>query len=1120
MGSVAMRRGKCVGVLAVAVAVSLMVIGGVAGAAVVHPYLGSFGPDGSSGTGFGRPGAVAVDSANGDVYVADTAAGAVYKFGPTGDPVDFASLGSNKLEGLALSDAEPGLVEMAVNPVTHDLYVVENAPVNGISVFRANGESAEFSALGAHTLTGFAELCGVALDSEGDLYAADYEGGVSVFEPSGTAIATVPTNHVCAVAVGPGGALYTGEYQAGLSRRAPSNFPVTPTTTWGPSTVIDPKPVLAVAVDAARGDVYADEGDAIAQYDAGGALLGRTGASGEGALSESEGVGVGLDGGLFAGAPGIGSGGAELVARYGPGEVEQPRVEATWASEVGAGEATLNAEVDPVGIAATYHFEYGSEPCGAGRCASSPELPLGSGTTAVRVSRPIGGLAPASTYYFRVVVTTGAGTRPGPERTFHTRPTDSTAGTGPPDGRAYELVSAGPDNGAELGVPGPTAGLVNGGPVPQRAAADGGAFAFPSFTAFGDAVAAPNASYYLSRRAASGGWSTTNITPPDESRNPLGPIRAFSSDLGTTAIVADSVLAPGAVPGYPNLYLRDNATGTQRALTTSAPTGTPPDEFCVNYVGASGDGRRVIFTASGALAPGAPVPAAANEPDLYEWTEAGGIRLVSVLPDGSPASPTAGLGFGPGNDSCLIDLAEITRHPISADGRRIFWSETVPSRAIFARLDGARTIQLDAAQGGAGPGGGGTFLSASADGSRVLFTDPDELVPGAGGGPGGDLYEYRVDEERLIDLTPPRGAEPSRVLGLTGASEDGRLVYFVATGALEPGAVPGAANLYLDRDGTLSLVAVLSRSEDGTDWNARKEQTASVTPDGLHLTFVSVEPLSGYDNRLGGGNACRLGGSGEPRGGGGCDEVYLYDAASGRIDCASCNPTGSNPVGPIKPTTGVKPSRLNTVPVWTTPFEQPRYLSADGSRLFFLSEEALLPADTNGVQDLYEFERPGTTAGDDCSVGAPGYVATSAGCLFLISSGRSGGNSYLLDASADGSDVFFSTSQALTSDDEDRAYDIYDARVGGVSPAPASPAAACLSEGCRSSSASPSPAPGTIGTTAEADGNKRPRLCPKGKVRRHHRCEGKRRHRRHHRSRHGKRRTKRPVHTKTQGGAR
>lgn len=1116
MVSAGIRRGRLAGAFAVAAVTAVLAIGGVAQAAIVHPYLGSFGPDGSTGTGFGRPGAVAVDSSSGDVYVADTAAGAIYKFGPAGEPVDFAALGTNKLEGLTFSAAEPGLVELAVDPTTHDLYVVENAPVNGVSVFHADGTPAEFSALGAHTLTGFTELCGVAVDSNGDVYAADYEGGVTVYSPSGSAIASVPTSHVCALAVGPGGALYLGEYQQGLSRREPNEYPVSATTNWGPASPVDPGPVIAVATDPGNDDVYADEGDALAQYDAAGLLLGRTGNGGAGGLHESEGVAVGIDGGLFAGAPGGSSGGPELVARYGPGEVEQPRIEATWASDVGVGEATLNAEVDPVGIAATYRFEYGTGPCAAGGCASTPELPLGPGTTAVRASRPVAGLAPGTTYRYRVVVTTSAGARPSAERTFRTWSTAAVAAVGLPDERAYELVSTGPDQGAELGVPGPSSGLVNGGPTPQPAAIDGSAFAFPSFAAFGEAVAAPNAGYYLSRRGAAG-WSMTNITPPDESRNSLGPIRAFSPDLATTAIVANSVLAPGAVPGYPNLYLRDNATGIPLAVTTSAPAGTPPNQYCVNYIGASTDGR-VIFTASGALAPGAPVPATSNEHDLYEWTAAGGIHLVSVLPDGSPAPPASGLGFGPGADDCLVGLAEITRHPISADGRRSFWSQTRPGRAIFARLGGTRTVQVDATQGGAGPSGGGTFLTASADGSRVLFTDPNELVPGAGGGPYGDLYEYRVDEERLVDLTPPSGSEASGVLGLLGASEDGHIVYFAATGALAPGAVPGAANVYLERDGALSLVAVLSKSQDALDWSPRKEQTASVTPDGGHLAFVSVERLTSYDNRFGGGSACRLGSAGEPTGGRGCDEVYLYDAATGRLDCASCNPTGSNPVGPIKPTTGTKASRLNTVPGWATPFEQPRYLSADGSRLLFLSEEALLPTDTDNAQDLYEFERPGGAPGDTCSSASPSYVPGSEGCLFLISSGRSSDDSYLLDASANGGDVFFSTSQALTSDDGDAAYDVYDARVGGASPPAVAPTTACVGDGCRSS-LGPAAVTGAIGTAGEGGGNKRPALCPKGKVRRHRRCEPRHR-KRPHRTRHGKRVAKKRVQTKKQGGAR
>jgi WD40-like Beta Propeller Repeat len=1086
--------------------VLLLAFCATAQAGVVHPYLGSFGPDGAAGSTFGRPGAVAVDQSDGDVYVADTAAGAIYKFGPDGEPVDFAATGSNKLEGLAFSDAEPGLVELAVNSTTHDLYAVENSPVNGVSVFHADGEPAEFTALGSHTLTGFTELCGVAVDSEGDVYAADYEGGVSVFDPSGAPLTSASVSHVCGIAVGTDGALYANLYQGGVERLTPSSYPVTGSTAYGPGTIVDPATSFGVAVDPIAGDLYADERDGIAQYDATGALLGRSGDDGDGALGESEGVAIKASAGrLVATAPELGGNGADLIARYGPGETEQPRVEASWAGSVGATEATLSAAIDPIGIAASYHFEYGLGPCVTGGCSASAETALGRGGETLRVSLPLTSLQPGSAYHFRVVVTTAAGSKGSTERTFRTYPTNG--GSVLADHRGYELVSAGPDGGAELGVPGPSGGFIAGGVKPQRAAAAGDAFAFPSWTAFGNATAAPNASYYLARRSTSG-WATTNVTVRDESRGSVGPIRSFTADLGATAIVAGSVLAPGAVPGYANLYLRDNATGGLTALTTSRPRFATPEEFCVNYVGTSTDGRHVIFSASGGLTPEAPAPELSRQPNLYEWSREGGVKLVSVLPDGTSASTGTELGFGPGNDSCLIDLTEVARNPISADGRRIVWSQAGP-RALFDRIDGTRTIELDAAQGGAGPSGGGTFLAASADGSRVFFRDPNPLVPGASQsghtGTGGDLYEYRLGDERLVDLTVPNAAEPSEVLGLVGASEDDSYLYFVAEGALAPGGVAGAANLYRDHEGSLSLVARLSRSADGKDWSSLRNQTATVSPDGLHLAFVSIEPLSGsYDNELGGGGACRLGVEGQPEGTAACDEVYLYDAEGNRLSCASCNPTGANPAGPVKSSTGKKASQLNVVPEWTTPFEAPRYLSADGSRLFFLSEEGLVPTDGNGEQDVYEFERAG---GGDCSTASASYVPASEGCLSLVSSGLSADSSYLLDASADGDDVFFSTNQALVRGDEDGSYDIYDASVGGSS-APAEPtSAACVAEGCRTGPDGGSTTRGAVGTDLGGGGNIRPRVCSKGKVKRDGRCRRKPRGPAHHqRHRHRRKR--------------
>ena len=56
-----------------------------------------------------------------------------------------------------------------------------------------------------------------------------------------------------------------------------------------------------------------------------------------------------------------------------------------------------------------------------------------------------------------------------------------------------------------------------------------------------------------------------------------------------------------------------------------------------------------------------------------------------------------------------------------------------------------------------------------------------------------------------------------------------------------------------------------------------------------------------------------------------------------------------------------------------------RNLSANGNRVFFESPDAMLPADTNGVIDVYEWEAKGEGSCESESL--------NGGCLYLISSG-------------------------------------------------------------------------------------------------------------------------------------
>jgi len=77
----------------------------------------------------------------------------------------------------------------------------------------------------------------------------------------------------------------------------------------------------------------------------------------------------------------------------------------------------------------------------------------------------------------------------------------------------------------------------------------------------------------------------------------------------------------------------------------------------------------------------------------------------------------------------------------------------------------------------------------------------------------------------------------------------------------------------------------------------------------------------------------------------------------------------------------------------------------------------------NGLEDPYEFEPVGVGG---CVVSDPRFSVRSGGCVSLLSSGKSSGESAFMDASATGGDVFVITADKLVSQDFDESRDIYD----------------------------------------------------------------------------------------------
>src|SRR5262249_53519503 len=106
---------------------------------------------------------------------------------------------------------------------------------------------------------------------------------------------------------------------------------------------------------------------------------------------------------------------------------------------------------------------------------------------------------------------------------------------------------------------------------------------------------------------------------------------------------------------------------------------------------------------------------------------------------------------------------------------------------------------------------------------------------------------------------------------------------------------------------------------------------------------------------------------------------------------------------------------------------------------------ALLSQDTNGVADVYEWEKMGT--------GGCHAEEHEGGCLYLISSGTSRDPSFYLENDESGDNVFFSTDEGLVKGDSDESYDVYDPRVNGGFPEEAPPSE-CESA-CRRGSGAP-----------------------------------------------------------------
>ncbi len=429
-------------------------------ASEAHPSLHEFGRNGTEA--FSNPDGIAVDESTGDVYVADIGTDTVYKFDASGTPVNFASLSSNELTGIATPGGSfsfpslygtpaaiavdnacvqhtPALTGKACeefDPSAGDLYVMDGGH-GGIDKFSPEGKYlSQIGGFPSSTGSAEGELLGLGVDGSGIVHVN------LKANPSYPLVEEFDTEVVNRLMARQQWTSFTDAGGAGLSESSLAHgFAVSATGDDYPSyepscscTVkfgqklsalgrVDSGEAgdVAVAVDPATGHLYADDQSSVAEWD--------TGAMNRNSVEEkSAGMLVARFGSMqlssFSGQGGIavdGASGEIYVSNPADGDVyvfgsDAPAVTVGEPTGVTREAASLSGMVDPRGVAVSEcKFEYGlTDEYGNGpyhqsvSCMQTPGE-IGAGSGPVAVSAQLEGLSPGELYHFRLVASNANG---------------------------------------------------------------------------------------------------------------------------------------------------------------------------------------------------------------------------------------------------------------------------------------------------------------------------------------------------------------------------------------------------------------------------------------------------------------------------------------------------------------------------------------------------------------------------------------------------------------------------------------------------------------------------------------------------------------------------------------
>ena len=999
-----MNRIRALALLALVSTLSFATAG--ADAADVQLYQYTFDGAGSDAGPFGPGGIrqIAVDEATGSLYATQPPKGAVTKFDVLGNPEKFSALDSTSLpySGGRLSLNNFGAAAQGY------IYLGGGSVVTG---FKPDGTpiSPEFPLRGWE---GFG-ACAAEIFPSGNLLVFSVEyGGIPtwIYTAEGVYTGEQLTLDCTSSLFAGDDTLFdkAGYLYQGSSKLDPANG-YTPVE---PSPFLGPAGGSQVAIDPTTEDVYFAQDDRVVGYHSS-----NTPSQPSEVLTGFENaVGIAFDaeGNLYVADTGlipeprsdqVEVPGKVIVYRRGPSEA--PTIKKETVGGIRTTLAEFGGEVLANGSKTSFRVEYGTD---TSYGSTSPIVDAGSSAVPVRRKVKVEGLAPDTTYHYRVAVTNADGTTYSPDHILSTYPVPASGGGGDTcanalarkqtgardllDCRAYELVSARNTGGFD----------VESDLAPGQAPFAGYPLASsPSSVLYGvHAGVIPGTRNptnrgldpYLATRGESG-WSTRYVGLEADINSQSEP---FSSTLGG----ADSGLSTFAFAGA-DLCKPCFSEGIETGIPVRLPDGRlvqgmagsldpGPGATASGHVARhlSADGKHLVFGSTAKFEP----DASTSGVTIYDRDLA--TSTTQVVSKNAGGTTLSGAGVG------ALDL--------SSDGSRILVGQKTATDSegndhwdLYLHL-GDSPSSVDVTPGAAD---GVLYDGMSADGTEVYFTSGEKLLPEDSDG-SADIYRAGISDAGAVDLDlvsagsstacSPVASSVRPSWNAVGAPFDCGAVAIgggggVASGSgdiyfLSPELLDGAAgtldqpNLYVAAaGGEPAFVATLEPDNplvrnSVADAAIRHTADFQVTPSGDDAVFTSSLALGSVEA------------TGSP-------EVFRYHRSPRRIDCASCPPTNAT----------------NTSGAGGTLASDGLSLTDDG-RVFFSTAISLVLKDTNNRLDVYEW------------AGGPPQ---------LISAGTSSFDSGLLSVSADGVDAYFFTHDTLAPDEDDNGFlnKIYDARADG-----------------------------------------------------------------------------------------